>query len=501
MNPKENTTSISEKNERQSASWDLRNAFRNYSTLVFSQILSAFFSFASVWLATRFLGTEGYGGIVAVIAASQVVQIFVNWTSISLARYGVEEFVETGKIGKSFWARSFILLPNTLVLLALSFLWLPVISGWLKLPPETVWYVIAHFLVQAVWIHVQHALQGAKLPRLQGILLAVERVLIFSGLLILALSGKIDYLSAVAVYVASPFLMSLVGLFSLRKLISKKIEFDAEWIKKMLRFSVPLIPFSVVGYLAGNYLDAIFIAQYLSKVDLGIYSVAYQIMGIFMQFPVLAGSLLMPLFVTLRTNNQSETVSNYLRNVLPVVTLAWGLVCVFFAIGGNFFLPIIFGESFNESGKLLLILTISAAVNAPILLGYSPFTNAASATYIGAAINIALAFANLIGNVILIPKYGLVGSVWATNLAYSTSLLVAFVFVRYKFSLRGDWTVPTILPTILSLSYAAWSGNLLIALLTALAATAFLLLLHRDSIRQSVKFLSNFRKYQAANIE
>lgn len=231
------------KNGRQSANWDLRNAVRNYSTLVAAQIASAFFSFGSVWLATRFLGTEGYGGIVAVIAASQVAQIFVNWTCVALARYGVEEFVESGKISKSFWARTLIFLPNTLIFLAFSFLWLPIVSAWLKLPSEAVWFVGVHFLVSAIWLHVQHALQGAKLPRLQGILLAVERILIFSGLLILVLSGKINYLSAIAAYISAPLLMTFIGLFSLRKLVSWRIEIDADSLKKILKFSIPLIPF------------------------------------------------------------------------------------------------------------------------------------------------------------------------------------------------------------------------------------------------------------------
>jgi O-antigen/teichoic acid export membrane protein len=52
--------------DRQSSGWDIKNAFRNYSTLVAAQVVVAVFSFASVWLITRYLGTDGYGGVVAV---------------------------------------------------------------------------------------------------------------------------------------------------------------------------------------------------------------------------------------------------------------------------------------------------------------------------------------------------------------------------------------------------------------------------------------------------
>ena len=78
-------------------------------SLVLAQGGSAFFAFASVWLLTRSLGSEGYGGVVAVIAASQMVQVLLNWTTTAVVRFGVEEFVETGKIARTFWLRFFIL--------------------------------------------------------------------------------------------------------------------------------------------------------------------------------------------------------------------------------------------------------------------------------------------------------------------------------------------------------------------------------------------------------
>lgn len=483
------------KNERQSANWDLQNAFRNYSTLVVTQIAVAFFSFASVWLATRYLGTEGYGGIVAVIAASQIAQIFVNWTALGLARFGVEEFVENGRINKSFWARNFILLPNTILLLATSILWVPLVSSWLKLPAEAGWYIVAYFAAMTFWFHVQNALQGAKLPRLQGVLLVVERFLIFLVLLILVMTGKINYLSALLAYIIAPLLASIAGLFQLRKLISWRVEFDLGWLKKMLSFSIPLIPFSIVGYFSSTYIDAIFISQYLPKSELGVYSVAYQIAGILMQFPLLAGSLLMPLFVTLRTNKQEETVNKYMQDVLPVVTLIWGLGCVLFAVCTAYLLPLVFGVELARSSDILLILAISSAVNAPILLGYAPFINAVSATYISTVLNVALALTNLVGNFILIPKYGLIGAAWATNLGYGASLLVTFALVHYKFPLRRVWTLQALVPIILSLAAASWTGSLLLALVTVLLSTFLLTLLHRKSIRQSIEFLSNFRNY------
>ncbi|CAN5312183.1 polysaccharide biosynthesis C-terminal domain-containing protein [soil metagenome] len=495
MNASENNISSQpENNERQSANWDLRYAVRNYSTLVVTQIISAFFSFASVWIATRYLGTEGYGGIVAVIAASQVAQIFVNWTCVSLARYGVQEFVEAGNISKSFWARTLIFLPNTIIFFALSFLWLPILSKWLKLPPEAAWFVAAHFLAAAVWAHIQHAIQGAKLPRLQGILLAIERFLIFSILLILALSGTINYLSAIAAYIFAPLLMALIGLFQIHKFVSWRINFDWNWAKKMLKFSIPLIPFSLIGYFSTNYLDAIFISQYLSKADLGIYSVAYQFNGILMQFPTLAGSLLLPLFVTLQTTQNIEKVKLYMEDILPLLTLAGGLFGICTAVLMKIFIPLVFGAELNQSVIVFWILVSSTAFVIPGVIGYAPYLNSFSATYVATIMAIVAAVVNFAANFLLIPRYGLKGCAWATVLAYGASTLVVIFITNRWFSLKHKWTLPAALPALVGSAYASWTENLLMAFLLAFLTAFGIVLVYRKSFVEAFRLLINYRR-------
>ena len=104
--PESQPTPVAEDAGRQSAGWDLLHGPKNYLALLIAQALTSLLSFASVWLTTRYLGPEGYGGVVAFIAAAQVVMLIgVNWTSISVARYGCEEFVQTGQIASTFWAK------------------------------------------------------------------------------------------------------------------------------------------------------------------------------------------------------------------------------------------------------------------------------------------------------------------------------------------------------------------------------------------------------------
>jgi len=478
---------------RRNASWDLKFAVRNYSTLVISNFAVAFFSFASVSLIIKYLGTEGNGGVVAIIAASQIIQIFINWTAVALARFGVEEYVGEGEITRSFWTRTLILLPNILLLAVTAQFWFPYLASWLKLPPETFWLIIFHFISLALWLHIQHALQGAKLPRRQGILLAIERAVIFCGLIILLWFGKLTPLTALWAYIFSPILMSVVGLWELRKTLSWQISFDTNWFSRFLKFSVPLIPFAVVGYLSTGYFDAIFISQFLSKADLGMYSVVYQLNGIMMQFPSLAGVLLMPLFVTLQTKNQDRNVNVYLKDVLPLLTLVWSFGCVLVAVFVGIALPLYFGAEFDRAGQYLLVLAAGATFAMPLLVGYSPFTNALSATYISTIAAVAAAVTNVGFNLYLIPRYGLIGCAWATSLAYAASFLVMLTVTHRRFKLKHIWTIQSVLPVLATAIGVSWSGKIPIGLLCGFLTALGLVIFQYKAIIQSVKTSVNFK--------
>jgi O-antigen/teichoic acid export membrane protein len=477
---------------RQSAAWDLRQAPRNYVTLMGAQAIASLLSFTSVWLATRYLGPAGYGGVVAFIAAAQVVMLVaVNWTSISVARFGCEEFVGTGHIAVTFWTRLIVLIPNLLLVLAAAPLWLPRLSRLLVLPPGSTWLVLGLLVVNAWWIHIQQALQGAKLLRLQGWLLAVERTLIFLALGGLAVSGTISISKVGWLYVLGPAGASLIGLAKLGKLIWP-VQVDFGLLKRLLRFSVPLIPTALVGYLQTNYLDALFITHFLSQAKLGIYSVAYQLAGLTQQLPLLAGTLLMPLFVTLKSGRQENSTERYMREVLPPVTLLWVITCALLAAAGAYLVPLIFGARFAETALLLWPLMAASAIAGPALMGYTPVTTSTAKTHLQMVAVTLASCANVILDLLLIPRYGLVGCAWATTAAYGTHLVVVFLLVHWRVMPKPTWVLEATFPIVLGALYASLFSRNAIALGITMTAAVVIGLAHRGSFVSAFTMLREY---------
>lgn len=497
--PTQDRLDPTESNEnRRSAAWDLVQGPKNYVSLVSAQVAAALLSFGSVWLATRYLGAEGYGGFAALIAASQLVLLLgVNWTSLTVARFGVEEFVETGRIATTFWTRLSILIPNVVLVVVLIPFWLPFLSRLLHLPANFGWLVVGLFLTNTAWVHVQQALQGAKLLRSQGWLLAFERLLIFTAICFLSLSGKISVWTVGWTYFVGPVCATIAGLVKMRKLIWPVTGVDVPLLKRMLRFSLPIIPTAFVGFLSTNYLDALFILHFLSQVKLGVYTVTYQLVGLAQQLPLLAGYLMMPLFVTLQSGKQENRILRFMREVVPLLTLVWTLACILMAAGGWYLMPLVFGSQFTESRSLLWPLMAATTLVGPIFIAYSPAANSTSRTYI-TMIGVTIgSLVNLLLNFYLTPRLGLPGVAWATTASYGINTIVVLLLVHRQILPGHTWTLQAMLPIVLGAMYASMTGHNLGALGLSLTVALLVALVHRKSITIGVKTLKDYRRFVA----
>ncbi len=492
--PSEVNAAAAPSSERQSSGWDIRNAPRNYFWLILFQAGGALAAFGSVWLITRpqNLGAEGNGGIMAVIVASQIALVFVNWTAISVIRFGIDEFVETASVARTFWTRFIILAVNLAVVLAFSPLWFQPLTSWLKLSPTSFWLVIGYFTVSALWLHLQQGLQAAKMLRSQGLLLMVERMLTLSGLIVLTTTGTIDFQSAVICYIVAPTIMLVVGIFQLRSVIFTQFSFRKQEFRRLLIYSLPLIPYGFVGYFSGSYLDAIFITSYLSTADLGVYSLAIQINGIAMQVPTLANTLLLPLFVTLQAETGKERSFSYFRNVVPGLVLMWGLASTAFAFGCYFAIPLIYGSPFSPAAVPVWILLSATVVWIPIALGYSALANTVSATHIPLVSAIASSGVNVAANFILIPRYGMIGCAIATLLAFTATVLMFAALLKRSAQMPISWTFLACIPSVISAVLLTLLESPIAALMACVAASGIIAFVKKDSIKMLVSFMSKF---------
>ncbi len=472
--------------ERRSPRWDQRAGVSNYFALILGHVSSAVLALMALWLASRAIGASGYGSIVAVIAASQLLgQFALQWTAIAVFRHGCEEFVETGSIAASFWNRLVLLVLNLALVLGSAPLWLPSLSRWLELPAGAHWLLLAHLTVTAFAGHVRESLNAAKLPRFQSVVQFSEKVLLVSGVVALTLMDATSWLSIATMFTMTPAFAGLAGLFRLRRLIVPIARFDSSLMRRMLSFSFPLIFFSMVGYLTSSHVDAFFILQFLSPTALGVYALSYQLAGSFMQLPSLAGSLILAAFITKGSHGDTAHRAHFFSTTLPVLTLFWSLGCAFAAVAGSVIVMGVFDASFGPARELLWPLFVAAALAGPVTAGFGPLANARSRTMIPTLAAGAAALVNVVLNFSLIPRFGLIGCAWATTVSFAVSLVICACLVS---RLETVPILPTLLmtaPALVGALFAHSSGDWM-GLAAAVATAAAFAVLHRDFIRSAI---------------
>jgi O-antigen/teichoic acid export membrane protein len=462
-----------EKNDsRRTVRWDIDNARQNYAALIVAQGGLAAASFLCVWIITHYLGAEPYGNIAAFMAAAQLAQVALWWTLNAMVRFGVQEFVESGQISHSFWSRTIVLGVNLVLFFGTLPLWLPVFASGFKLSSDIIPTILVYLFVSAIWLHLQFAMQAAKLPIRLAMYQMSERLLTLLIIGFLVVIGALTWQRAAAAYVISPGALIVFGIYSLRQVVDWRFwRFGIDYgrIKRIIKFSIPIPLNSLLSPLALNYVGTLFILHYLTKGDLGEFALAFQLYGLVMVLPVLAGSLMTPLFISSRSNKGAETLTAvFLKEVLPAMTVLFSIGATILAVAIYYLMPIVFGGQFSNAGQVLWILLAAGSIAAPVFIGFFPLTLSGDSTYIQ-LIPAALSTIALIAvSFILVPRYGLLGSAWSTLISYAVILAIFSVLIHRREGLGVSKTLVVGLTSAL--------GALAVTIGTPVVGSAFIVL-------------------------
>ena len=220
---------------------------------------------------------------------------------------------------------------------------------------------------------MQQGLQGAKLIRLQGSLLAFERVLVL--LIIVACCQRERRLFSQSRWpISSRPSVQASPAYGRCEVYFSGLRLDRTLLPRMLKFSLPILPASFSATclpITWMHFSSLTI---FPGASFGVYAVVYLISGNDAATSSARGNIMMPFFVTLHVGGEDERVARLLHNVLPLLTLAWAAACAFVAAAGGYFLPIIFGAQFSGLSELLWPLMAAAALAGPALMGYAPFS-------------------------------------------------------------------------------------------------------------------------------
>ena len=251
-------------------------------------------------------------------------------------------------------------------------------------------------------------------------------------LIILLLLYKRTFESVIYATIISQFMVSVILCYVCRKNLKfSKNSIDKKQIKKILKFGLPLIPATLIGY-GLNSMDAISLRVITSYTELGYYSVALKIVTLL----TLVQTSFTNFWSPMAFKWKSENVSNKkYEKVSKGITFVMSLILILILLIKDL-IPVLVSKEYIQVVYIL-----------PFLLFHPIFYTMSETTTLGIAFsrktgyNIIVStvslLVNLFLNIILIPEYGAVGAAVATGISY-----LCFFWTRTIISRRLWYKMP-----------------------------------------------------------
>jgi len=246
--------------------------------------------------------------------------------------------------------------------------------------------------------------------------------LLISSLVKIALilnEAPLLYFAYVVLFDSFILACGFLSVYRYKKCFTSQWQFDTKVALSLLKDSWPLI-LSGVAISIALRIDQVMLKEYMSTYDVGIYSVGVRLSEVFAFIPMLISQSIFPKLVTMDFKEERKQLVILIRMVFFMLLGTAFIVSIF----SEYIVLLLFGYEFAESFSVLNILIWTIPI-----------------TYLGIITNkilikenknkiifikqLLLTLINIVLNIYLIPKYGVVGAALATLFA---DCIINFIF-------------------------------------------------------------------------
>lgn len=398
------------------------NYLKNVSLKLSSGIVSFVMNYAVGIITARALGAEGYGMVTVLVLIPTMIAMFGN--------LGVDK--ANGYLAGAHKHTVQTLLNNS-ALLTITISLLVGIAYWAFMP-LTIKLVstgsASKPLLGLVFVAVPFGLLEMYL---QGILWGQERIaqlslvsiVRFFSLLVLnvmlVLVFGLGVLGAVLAAIATPGICAALYLILLRKDVRVEFGWGRNALKDALVFGIQAHLGNVLSFL-GSRLDVFIINLFVGVTEVGYYAVAVSLAEMLLHVPMAFAFVLFPKTAA----SDPETAKRFTPKVARLTGFATLAIAVGLFLASKFLITVLYGEEFAPALYPLWIL-----LPGMVCVGYSQVIfsdlGGRGKPYYG---TLAASFALLVTigiDLLLIPRWGILGAAIASSLSSLTNATVAII--------------------------------------------------------------------------
>ena len=346
-----------------------------------------------------------------------------SWSSSSILYYGSREKAKTGSLNKTFWVRNIIIAVSLVVTTILFALFRHQINNYIGLDVS---------FLTLIWLYVSVAEDY-----LSQYFLAIKKQLMSS---LLSITAKIIYLMMIFIFsfdVKTLIILNIIShatvllyIFGINKSDVGKFEFDKDWFKEVLNFSLWQL-FGFSGLYLINFGDTTVIKHFMTTEDVGIYNAAYKLFNAIASFAFVISSYYAGSVSQYFTNNDSKKLKQFFYKerllIFALSTVAHIVVMIF----SKPIITTLYGERYVQSVVIFNILMIGSMFRY-LTVFYMLYYNTNKKHKLQQIINIFQAILNVILDIIFIQLFGLIGPAIATTMAIIFKTIFSFFYCESR---------------------------------------------------------------------
>jgi O-antigen/teichoic acid export membrane protein len=229
-------------------------------------------------------------------------------------------------------------------------------------------------------------------------------------------------------------------------------------IKDLLKFGLPFVP-SGLASMTMELIDRYMLREMKGLEVVGVYNAGYKL-GLFMMLVVMAFKFAwQPFFLSLGGQESRAKKSFAAILIYFLLVTSFLLLVVSFFVDDlvrlDFFGVTVFGSEF-WSGTQVVPVVLLAYIMLGLYLIFLPGIYLRKKTKFVPLFTGAGAVTNILGNLLLIPIWGMMGAAWATFLGYLVMALVLYVTVQRFYPVRYQFGRAAKVICVSALTFGAW---------------------------------------------
>ena len=409
------------------------NILRTFST----QVPSIIIGIVSGIFLTRLLGVEGKGVYAIFYANIEImVMVFILGCDLGVIYFGSNKNISSGKLqGIAIYT---LIITVPIVSLAVLFLKMDFLF-----PDYYDGQFFKFFLLGTFALILINTLFGAFLKTVKAFK-SVNRIALINSIFNLSAYAVLFYLDSKGIITLTIkfifttslvilLLNTLMWLYSFLKNIQLHPVFNLSLSKDILPFFKYIFPVFIsliINFL--NYrFDIWLVSYYEGNIQLGLYVLAVNFAQFILLYSRIIGGVMMPYLSEDNEEQRKKYFTTYSRiNFVSILSMV-----IFLAIIGNWLLVFLYGKEFTNSGGPFNILLIGMVFTAMSQL-FSIMLFSKGKNNIALIANSVGLVATILLDVLLIPKYGIMGAAVATSISYILLFAVLLYYLLMKEQLK-----------------------------------------------------------------